>query len=130
MTNKRQLDPLLQYLAMENGALSRKMQRMEEEHEQEMKIQIALNLQTDAQLQETTDSLETAEARIDQYEETMTVARQRMMEQHFKIVEYKKAYNSMAMEIFQLRRTIACLKTKNKSPSMIEETSGETTESE
>lgn len=110
MANKRQMDPLCEYLAQENGALTRKMQKMTEDHEQEMKFQIAINLQTDAQLQETLNECEELEGRIDQYEETCALTRNRLMEQHTRLLNYKSQYHHDSLEILKMTRTIGHLR--------------------
>lgn len=110
MANKRQMDPLCEYLALENGALTRKMQKMSEEYEQELKFQVALNLQTDGLVQEQMGQIEELEGRIDQYEETCAISRQRLMEQHFRLVKYKSQYQKDSMEILKLTRATGHLR--------------------
>jgi TolA-binding protein len=127
-----QMDGLSQYLAMENGAVTRKMKKMEEEHEQELKFQIALNLQTDAQLQESTGRIEELEDRLDQQEETMALARIRLTEQNKRLLQYKSQYDRDSMEILKMTRALGHLRVINRNLAEqlrnAMENKGETTE--
>lgn len=127
-----QMDGLSQYLAMENGAVTRKMKKMEEEHEQELKFQIALNLQTDAQLQESTGRIEELEERLDQQEETMALARIRLTEQNKRLLQYKSQYDRDSMEILKMTRALGHLRVINRNLAEqlrnAMENKGETTE--
>ena len=131
--SKRQLDPLSEYLAMENGALTRKMRKMTEEHHETLTRHWTKRLEDDAQIQELQNDLNEADERINLQEETMAISRQRLIEQHIKIRRLEEQWRKDTFEILKMRRLIQYY--RNKEQQKIEEqkngeTTGETTEEE
>ena len=126
--NKRTLDPLTEYLAMENGALTRKMRKMEEKMQEmrsehracELRMLQRHNIQA-TRIDQLIQAVDDADEAIMDMEGSMQVARAKITEQQDRIIGMKSDYRKLAMELFQERRRSTIYKLKNKSPSKKEE---------
>lgn len=104
------LNPVAKYLALENGALTRKLDQMRREHAEATRRHWEQHLEQDGRIQEQHQEIEEMEETIQNYEITMVTSRQRLMEQHFRIIKMKKEYGELVTELFQERRIAAELR--------------------
>lgn len=134
-TQAELLNPVAKYLALEVGALNKKIEEMQRQHMECVNKMWAVRLQDDQridelneQIQELQEQLNDANQQIETDNQLLTTANQKLLHQHFKMKKYEQQWREDSLRIIRLTRQNNYYRELSRSTGG--ETAGETTEEE